>query len=103
MKTTGFRMPRTLQRRALGLLNPVVFMDSPSNYYVNEENREERKKKITHYETTKIHNHLNGLEKYSLIFGVQPQRTTVHVHVPRGEVVLSHVGVWDSPHHEIYK
>jgi len=26
MKTTGFRRPRTLQRRALGLLNPVVFI-----------------------------------------------------------------------------
>ena len=30
MKTTGFRNPRTLQPRALGLVNPVVFVDSMS-------------------------------------------------------------------------
>ena len=33
-----------------------------------EKNREERR--ITHY---KIDNNLNGLEKYSLVFGEQPQ------------------------------
>ena len=34
-----------------------------------EESREERR--TTH---TKMHNNLNGLEKYSLIFGEQPQQ-----------------------------
>ena len=34
IKTTGFRRPWALSR-FLGLLNPVVLMDSPSNYYVS--------------------------------------------------------------------
>ena len=41
-----------------------------------EKNREERR--ITHY---KIDNNLNGLEKYSIIFGEQSQHVHVHVHV----------------------
>ena len=47
-----------------------------------EKNREERR--ITHY---KIDNNLNSLEKYSLIFGEQPQPVYVH-------------GTWSAPLHK---
>ena len=39
-----------------------------------EENREDRKKELHTIKQTKIHNNLNGLQKYSLILGEQPQQ-----------------------------
>ena len=50
-----------------------------------KERRERRRKKEESHTTkqTKFHNNLNGLEKYSLTFGEQPQYTMYTYHMPQ--------------------
>ena len=48
-----------------------------------EESGEERKKESHTIKQTKFHNNLNGLEKYSLTFGEQPQYTIYMYHMPQ--------------------